>query len=153
MKDSALGNLFVAIVCMMVVGCSNSELSSAPESQLAVGGGTPLSEKDVVQNIHAPLGENLTTYLQGVEDKLGQLKDKHAKLEGRVKEAAPGSDSIMTLDVMLVELTKKGEEVQLQIAALKAAKGEDQNVLQAGMDKTLADLDQSYDKALAQFAG
>jgi hypothetical protein len=41
----------------------------------------------------------------------------------------------------------------LQIAALKAAKGEDQNVLQTGMDKTLADLDQSYDKALAQFAG
>jgi hypothetical protein len=59
----------------------------------------------------------------------------------------------MTLDVMLVELTKKGEEVQLQIAALKAAKGEDQNVLQTGVDKTLADLDQSYDKALAQFAG
>jgi hypothetical protein len=144
MKNSPLGNVFVGIVCMMVIGCSNSELSSVPESQLAVAD-TPLSDKAVSQN--------LTIYLQGVEDKLGQLKNKHAKLEGRVKEAAPGSDSIMTLDVMLVELTKKGEEVQLQIAALKAAKGEDQNVLQTGVDKTLADLDQSYDKALAQFAG
>jgi hypothetical protein len=152
MKNSPLGNVFVGIVCMMVIGCSNSELSSVPESQLAVAD-TPLSDKAVSENIEAPLGQNLTIYLQGVEDKLGQLKNKHAKLEGRVKEAAPGSDSIMTLDVMLVELTKKGEEVQLQIAALKAAKGEDQNVLQTGMDKTLADLDQSYDKALAQFAG
>jgi hypothetical protein len=146
MKNSPLGNVFVGIVCMMVIGCSNSELSSVPESQLAVAD-TPLSDKAVSENIEAPLGQNLTIYLQGVEDKLGQLKNKHAK------EAAPGSDSIMTLDVMLVELTKKGEEVQLQIAALKAAKGEDQNVLQTGMDKTLADLDQSYDKALAQFAG
>jgi hypothetical protein len=140
MKNSPLGNVFVGIVCMMVIGCSNSELSSVPESQLAVAD-TPLSDKAVSENIEAPLGQNLTIYLQGVEDKLGQLKNKHAKLEG------------MTLDVMLVELTKKGEEVQLQIAALKAAKGEDQNVLQTGVDKTLADLDQSYDKALAQFAG
>jgi hypothetical protein len=152
MKYSAPGNVFVGIVCMMVMSCSNSELSTAPESQVAVNN-ERLEDQDSMESFQAPVSENLTTYLQGVEDKLGQLKDKHAKLEGRVKEAAPGSDSIMTLDVMLVELTKKGEEVQLQIAALKAAKGEDQNVLQTGMDKTLADLDQSYDKALAQFAG
>lgn len=153
MKDSALGNVFVAIVCMMVVGCSNSELSSAPESQLAVGGATPLSEKDVVQNIHAPLGENLTTYLQGVEDKLGQLKDKHAKLVNSVPEAGPGSKSRVILDARLAELTKKGEEVQFQIEAMKSAKGEDQLALQTGMDKTLAELAQSYDNALAQFVG
>jgi hypothetical protein len=152
MKYSAPGNVFVGIVCMMVMSCSNSELSTAPESQVAVNN-ERLEDQDSMESFQAPVSENLTTYLQGVEDKLGQLKDKHAKLEGRVKEAAPGSDSIMTLDVMLVELTKKGEEVQLQIAALKAAKGEEHSALQTDMDKTLADLDQSYDKALAEFAG
>ncbi len=152
MKYSAPGNVFVGIVCMMVMSCSNSELSTAPESQVAVNN-ERLEDQDSMESFQAPVSENLTTYLQGVEDKLGQLKEKHAKLEGRVKEAAPGSDSIMTLDVMLVELTKKGEEVQLQIAALKAAKGEEHSALQTDMDKTLADLDQSYDKALAEFAG
>jgi hypothetical protein len=36
MKYSAPGNVFVGIVCMMVMSCSNSELSTAPESQVAV---------------------------------------------------------------------------------------------------------------------
>jgi len=152
MKYSALGKFFVGIAFMMVIGCSNSEFSSAPESQLAVTD-TLLSEKDVVENIQAPLGQNLTMYLQGVEDKLGKLKDKHAKLANHVPEAGPGSKSRVTLDATLVELTKKGEEFQFQIEVLKSAKGKDQPALQTGMDKTLADLDQSYDKALAQFAG
>ena len=152
MKYSVLGNVFVGIACIMVIGCSNSELSTAPESPLA-GKDMPLGDKDVVENIHAPLGENLTTYLQGVEDKLGQLKDKHAKLVNSVPEAGPGSKSRVILDARLAELTKEGEEVQFQIEAMKSAKGEDQPALQIGMDKTLAELDQSYDKALAQFAG
>jgi len=36
---------------------------------------------------------------------------------------------------------------------MKSAKGEDQLALQTGVDKTLADLAQSYDSALIQFAG
>ena len=149
MKHSLLGNVFVGIVCMMIVGCSNSELSNAPESSLA-GKDMELGNKEVVENIQAPLGENLTTYLKVVEDKLAQVKVKHDKLVGHVKEASPGSDA---MDATLVELTKKGEDVQLQIEAMKSAKGEEQLALQTDMDKTLADLAQSYDNALTQFAG
>jgi hypothetical protein len=149
MKYSVLGNVCVGIVCMMIVGCSNSELSTAPESSL-VGKDMPLGDKVVVEKIQAPLGENLTTYLKVVEDKLAQVKVKHDKLVGHVKEASPGSDA---MDATLVELTKKGEDVQLQIEAMKSAKGEDQLALQTGVDKTLADLAQSYDSALIQFAG
>ncbi|UCH90418.1 MAG: hypothetical protein JSU60_04670 [Nitrospirota bacterium] len=149
MKYSALGNVCVGIVCMMVLSCSNSEVSTAPESPVVVND-VQLESKDAVESIQAP---NLTTYLQGFEDKLGRLKDKHAKLVSQAKEAAPGSKSRESLDVILEELTKKGEEVQFQIEALKSGKGEDLLALQTGMDKTLADLDQSYDKALAEFAG
>jgi len=152
MKYSVIRNVCVGIACMMVMGCSNSELSTAPESQLAVND-AQLEDKDGVESIQAPLGENLTTYLQGAEEKLAQLKDKHAKPVGQVKEIAPGSDSTMALDAILADLTKKGEDVQLQIEAMKPAKGEDQLALQTGMDKTLADLAQSYDSALIQFAG
>jgi len=152
MKHSLLGNVFVGIVCMMIVGCSNSELSNAPESSLA-GKDMELGNKEVVENIQAPLGENLTTYLKVVEDKLAQVKVKHDKLVGHVKEAAPGTDSTMALDALLVELTKKGEDVQFQIEAMKSTKGEDHLALQTGMDKTLSDLAQSYDNALAQFVG
>jgi hypothetical protein len=45
------------------------------------------------------------------------------------------------------------KEQPLHIEALKSAKGEDFQALQTGMDQKLADLDQSYDKALASFAG
>ena len=152
MKYSVLGNLGIGLVCLMVVGCSNSEVDTSSESQLA-GTDTSLNDKDVVENISAPSGESLTTYLVGVDDKLGQLKDKHAKLMGQVKEAAPGSDSVQALEAKLAELTTKGEELQFQIEAMKAAKGDDQLALQAGMDKALADLDQSYDTALAPFLG
>ncbi len=152
MKYSALGNVFVGIGCMMVIGCSNSEVSSVPESQLAVAN-TPLSDKAVSENIEARLSQNLTMYLQGIEDKLGQLKDKHAKLANHVPEAGPGANSRVVLDAILEELTKKGEEVQWQIEAMKSAKGEDHPALQDGMDETLADLEESYITALAKFAG
>ncbi len=149
MKYSALGNVCVGIVCMMVIGCSNSELSTAPEAQVAVND-EQLEGKDVMESIQAP---NLTTYLQHVEDKLGQLKDKHAKLVNTEPETGPGSKSRVILDTRLAELTQEGEEVQFQIEAMKAAKGEDQLALQTGIDKALADLDQSYDTALTEFAG
>ncbi len=149
MKYSALGNVCVGIVCMMVMSCSNSEIGTAPESQVVVND-SQLEGKDATESIQAP---NLTTYLQGFEDKLGRLKDKHVKLVSQAKEAAPGSKSRESLDAILEELTKKGEEVQFQIEAMKSAKGKDQLALQTGMDKTLADLDQSYDQALAEFAG
>ena len=136
----------------MGVGCSNSETSLSSESQ-STGKGLPLDDKASAENRQIPVDVYLTTYLQGVEDKLDKLKDKHAKLVGQVKEAAPGSDSIMALEATLDELTKNGEEIQFQIEALKSAKSEDFQALQAGMDQRLADLDQSYDKALAPFAG
>jgi hypothetical protein len=91
-----------------------------------------LEDQDSMESFQAPVSENLTTYLQGVEDKLGQLEEKHAKLVNFVTEAGPGSKSRVILD---------------------AAKGEEHSALQTDMDKTLADLDQSYDKALAEFAG
>ena len=152
MKYSALGNVCVGIVCMMVMSCSNSELSTAPESQVAVND-EQLEDQDSRESIQAPVSKNLTAYLQGVEDKLGQLEEKHAKLVNFVTEAGPGSQSRVSLDVRLAELTKKGEEVQFQIEAMKSAKGEDHSALQISMDKTLADLAQSYDNALAEFAG
>lgn len=153
MKYSVLGNVCFGLACLMVMGCSNSELSTAPESPVVVGEGTAMSEKDVVENIQAPVGENLTTYLKAVEDKLGQLKEKHAKLANGVSEAGSGSKAKESLGAILDDLTKKSEEFQFQIEAMKSAKGGDQPALQADMDKALADLDQSYDTALAQFAG
>ena len=152
MKYPALGNVYVGVACMLVMGCSNSELSSAPESRVAVKD-AQLEDQDVVESIQAPLSENLTTYLQGVADSLAKLQEKHGQLANHVPADGPGSKSRVSLDAILDELTKKGEEVQFQIEAMKSAKGEDHPALQTGMDKTLADLDQSYDKALAQFAG
>ena len=143
---------FLGLACMMVIGCSNSENSTAPESQLAEVD-AQLENKDLAESIQAPLSENLSTYLEGVKDKFAQLKDKHAQLVGQVSETGPGTEPKVALDATLEELTKKGEEIQLQIEAMKSAKGEDQPVLQTDMDKSLADLDQSYDTALAQFAG
>jgi hypothetical protein len=152
MNYPVLVKVLVGVVCIMGVGCSNSETSLSSESQ-STGKGLPLDDKASVENRQVPVDVYLTTYLQGVEDKLDKLKDKHAKLVGQVKEAAPGSDSIMALEATLDELTKNGEEIQFQIEALKSAKSEDFQALQAGMDQRLADLDQSYDKALAPFAG
>jgi len=43
MKNSVLGNLGLGLVCMMVVGCSNSELGTSPESQLT-GKANPLGD-------------------------------------------------------------------------------------------------------------
>ena len=152
MKYSVLGKLFVGLACIMAIGCSNSEISTAPESQLAEKD-AQLKNKDLAKSIQAPLSENLTTYLQGVEDKLVKLKEKHAQLVGQVPEAGPGTESKGNWDAQLDELTKKGEELQFQIEAMKSAKGEDHSALQVGLDKSLADLDESYDTALAKFAG
>lgn len=152
MKYSVLGKLVVGLACMMAIGCSNSEISTAPESQLAEKD-AQLESKDLTKSIEAPLSENLTTYLQGVEEKLVKLKEKHAQLVGQVPEVGPGSKSKVILDARLAELRKEGEEVQYQIEAMKSAKGKDQLALQTGINKTLADLDQSYDTAIAEFAG
>lgn len=152
MKYSALGNVCVGIVCMMVMSCNNFELSTAPESPVAVND-AQLEDQDVAGSIQAPLDENLKTYFQGIEDKLGQLEEKHAKLVNSATEAGPGSKSRVSLDVSVAELTKKGEEVQLQIEAMKSAKSKDQSALQTSMEKTLAELAESYDTALAEFAG
>ena len=61
MKYSAPGNVFVGIVCMMVMSCSNSELSTAPESQVAVNN-ERLEDQDSMESFQAPVSENLTTY-------------------------------------------------------------------------------------------
>ncbi len=152
MKYSALGNVCVGIVCMMVISCSNSELSTTPESQVAVND-EQLEDQNSMESIQAPVSEDLTTYLQGVEDQLGHLKEKHATLVNSATKAEPGSQSRVSLDVRLAELTKKGEEIQFQIEAMKAATGEDHAALQTGMGKTLEELAESYDNALAEFAG
>ena len=62
------------------------------------------------------------------------------------------ADSVV-LDTNLDKLTKHGKEVQRQIDELKAAKGNDWLALQSGMNQALEELAQSYDKALARFAG
>ncbi|MDH5563079.1 MAG: hypothetical protein OEY91_05560 [Nitrospirota bacterium] len=152
MKYSVLGNLGVGLVCMMVVGCSNSELGTSSESRLT-GKDIPLENEAVVETQQALTGETLTTYLKGVDDKLVQLKDKHAKLVDHVQKDGSGAEPTVALNEILGELKKKGEELQLQIEAMKSAKGEDQLVLQTGMDQTLKELTQSYDKALAEFLG
>ena len=152
MKYHVLGNLGVGLVCMMVLGCSNAELGTSPESTLT-GKDTPLANQAVVEIQQALVGETLTTYLKGVDDKLGQLKDKHAKLVDHVQKDASGAEPTVALNAIISELKNKGEKLQFQIEAMKSAKGEDHLALQTGMDKTLADLAQSYDNALAQFVG
>jgi len=101
----------------------------------------------------AQTGVTLTTYLKGVDDKLVQLKDKHAKLVEQVQKDGSGAEPTVALNAILGELKKKGEELQFQIEAMKSAKGEDQLALQTGMDQTLKELTQSYEKALAEFLG
>jgi len=152
MKNSVLGNLGVGLVCMMVVGCSNSELGTSPESQLT-GKDIPLENEAVVETQQALTGVTLTAYLKGVDDKLVQLKDKHAKLVEHVQKDGSGAEPTVALNAILGELKKKGEELQFQVEAMKSAKGEDQLALQTGMDLTLKELTQSYDKALAEFLG
>ena len=152
MKYSVLGNLGVGLVCMMVVGCSNSELGTSSESRLT-GKDIPLENEAVVETQQALTGETLTTYLKGVDDKLVQLKDKHAKLVDHVQKDGSGAEPTVALNEILGELKKKGEELQFQVEAMKSAKGEDQLALQTGMDLTLKELTQSYDKALAEFLG
>jgi len=152
MTSSVMKILGIGLVCMMVLGCSNSELGTSPESQLTEKD-TPLASQAIVETQEAIQGETLATYLKGVDDKLGQLKDKHAKLTDHVQKDASGAEPAVALNAILGELQKKGEELQIQVEAMKAAKGEDQLALQTGMDKALADLAQSYDHALAQFAG
>jgi hypothetical protein len=152
MKNSVLGNLGLGLVCMMVLGCSNSELGTSPESQLT-GKAIPLENEAVVATQQALTGVTLTTYLKGVDDKLVQLKDKHAKLVDQVQKDGSGAEPTVALNAILGELKKKGEELQFQIEAMKSAKGEDQLALQTGMDQTLKELTQSYDKALAEFLG
>jgi len=152
MKSSLLRNVVLGMVCLLGVGCSNSELGSSPESQLT-GKDIPLDNNAVVERQQALAGETLTTYLNGVDDKLSQLKDKHAKLVHHVQKDGSGVEPTVALNAILDEIKKKGEELQFQIEAMKSATGEDQLALQTGMDKTLNELTQSYDKALAEFLG
>lgn len=152
MKISVLRNVVVGMICLLGVGCSNSELGSSSESQLAEKN-ISLDNNAVAETQQSLPGESFTTYLKGVDDKVDQLKDKHAKLVDHVQKEGSGAEPTVALNGILAELKKKGEELQFQIEAMKSAKGEDQLALQAGMDKTLADLGQSYDDALAQFAG
>lgn len=152
MKYSVFVTVLGGMVLMMGVGCSNSESSTSQESQL-VGKDIQNGDNAIVENIQASSGQNLTNYLKGVEDKLSQLKGKHAQLADQVPKTGPGANSKVVLDTILKELTKKGEELLWQIETMKSARGEDHLALQTGMDQTLKELAQSYDKALAQFAG
>ncbi|MEX0829120.1 MAG: hypothetical protein WD032_02655 [Nitrospirales bacterium] len=152
MKSSVLKNIVVGMVCLLGVGCSNADPGSTSESQ--VTGKDMALDNNAVSETEQALGEEtLTTYLKGVDDKLAQLKDKHAKLVDHVQKEGSGAEPTVAFNAILDELKKKGEELQFQIEAMKSAKGEDQLALRAGMNKTLADLAQSYDHALVQFAG
>lgn len=152
MKPSVLKNLSVWFVCMVLVGCSNSELGTAPESQLAKKD-TSLENNAVVEVQQALVGETFTTYLKEIDDKLGQLKVKHAKLVDHVQKDASETEPTVALNPILSELKMRGEELHIQVEAMKSAKGEEQLALQAGMNKALADLAQAYDHALAKFSG
>jgi hypothetical protein len=152
MKSSVLRNIVMGMVCLLGVGCSNSESGSSSESQVP-GQDMALDNNAVPETEQTLAGETLTTYLEGVDDKLAQLKDKHAKLVDQVQKEGSKAEPTVALNAVLGELIKKGEELQFQIEAMKSAKGEDQLALQTGMNKTLADLALSYDHALVQFAG
>ncbi len=152
MTNPVFVTVLVGMILMMNIGCSNSDSSISPESQLA-GKNSQKGDKAVAENIHALSGENRTKYFKGVEGKLKLLKAKHAKLASHQPKAGPGPNSKIVLDSILKELTKEGEEVLWQIEAMKSANGEDHPPLQAGMDLTLEELNHSYDKALDQFLG
>jgi len=129
-------------------------ISTGPRERLTLIYSTvPLENEAVVETQQAQTGVTLTTYLKGVDDKLVQLKDKHAKLVEQVQKDGSGAEPTVALNAILGELKKKGEELQFQIEAMKSAKGEDQLALQTGMDQTLKELTQSYEKALAEFLG
>ena len=127
MKYSVVVNALVGMVAMMVVGCGN--FGSSPQEETRV------------------------EYSKYAEGKLGQLLDTHAKFVVQVQQRGLGSERQAALDATLDDLTKKGEAVQRQIEALKASKGQDWLALQFHMNQALQELAQSYDKALAQFAG
>jgi len=70
-----------------------------------------------------------------------------------VRQAGNGSGIPSASDIALDDLIRKGQALQRQIEALKAAKGKDWLTLRPGINAALEELSQSYDKALAKFAG
>ena len=152
MKYSMVVNVLVGMVWLMIAGCGTSESGSPDESRLAEEK-MQLGDKEVVDTIQAPGEENLNEYVKIVEGKLGQLTDKHAKLVDLGQQAELGSEPQAAFDTSLGDLTKKREEIQVQIETVKAAKGKDWIPLQSGMNQALEELGQSYDTALAKFAG
>ena len=152
MKYSVAVHVLVGMVWLMIAGCGASESGTPEEFQLA-GEEVQSGDKEAIETIQVPVEENLNEYVKTVEGKWDLLKDKHAKLVDQAQQAGSGTEIKVALDTNLDDLTKQGEEVQRQIDELKVAKGKDWLALQSGMNQALEELAQSYDKALAQFAG
>ena len=152
MKNSVWGNVLLGIGCLVIAGCEYSEsgfsdVSSPVKSEAKFG------DQEVVNAMQASSEELLHEFSKVVEGKLSQLKKKQAKLTEQVKKDEIVSEAKAALDATLDDLTKKGEAVQIQIEALKAAKGDDWLALQPGVNQALEDMDQAYEKALVYFAG
>ena len=149
--------VLVGMVWIIVAGCGSSESGSTEEYQLA-GKEIQSEENDnkdrkIVEQAPVPLTGDRNEYFKIIEDKRGQILDKHARLVTQIQQAGDRSESLPALDVSLDDLIQKTEEVHRQIEVLKAAKGRDWLALQSDMNRALEELGRSYDKALAQFGG
>ena len=151
MKYSAVVNVLVGIVWMVVAGCGTSESNTPQESRFAEEK-VQSGDKEVVETSQASLQENRNEYVKIIEEKLSQLNENHAKLVDQA-QATSGTEVQVVLDKTLDDLTKQGKEVQQQIDELKEVNVDDWLALQPDMNQALEELAQSYDRALAKFTG
>ena len=152
MKNFLIGYFVVGIVCVMVAGCGTSETGSPEESKLAVKE-RPSGDQEVITTIQTPVEENLDAYIKVIQGKLGHLKEKRAELVTRVQLVGLAPGPQVEFDATLESLTRKGKEVQRQIAALKIVKGKKWMTLRPEINEALEEVNQSYDEALGKFSG
>ena len=127
MKFSVVVNVLVGMVGLMVAGCGYFE-SGPPE-------------------------KTRHEYSKFAEGQMSQILETHARLAVLTQQRGLESERRTALDVTLDDLTKKVEAVQTQIVALKATNGQGWFAHQFRMSQALEELAQSYNRALARYAG
>ncbi len=152
MKYSMVVYVLIGFMCVVVAGCGMSESDNPQDTKLS-GGNIESGSTETAEISQASSGESRSEYVQLIEGQFEKLIDNHAKLVGRAQEAGSGTQVEADLGTVLDDLTKQGQVVQQQIDELKAAKPEDWNALQPGMNKAMEELAQSYDQAFTKYAG
>ena len=153
MKRSVVVSVFVSLLGFGVLGCESSETESPQESRLVENDDlVPGSQQSGLESAQGPAGEAFLEYVQVVEGKFQELQVRHATLVDRIQQAGKGIGSPPGLDLSLADLTEKGQIVQHQMEALRAAKGAEWLALKSGINTALQELSHAYDKAIIQVA-